>query len=239
MESSSEREGNVMESGTGTVGTQETYSVFWVMRQSEPGDLDDREGAEDDARTALCSRPAVRLRGVYSLAGVRADADTIFWLISSELDALQETWVALRRTAIGRRLQPVNTYLGMAAPSQYVADHVPAFLRDVPPRRYLSVYPFVKTHEWYLLPYEERQRLMREHGELGREYPGILTNTISSFGLADQEFVVAIEGDDPGEIMRMMRHLRAAEVRAFTTYDTPIYLGRRLELDEFLAQSGT
>lgn len=62
--------------------------------------------------------------------------------------------------------------------------------------------------------------------ELGREYPGILTNTISSFGLGDQEFVVAIEGDDPREIMEMMRHLRGAEVRTFTSYDTPIYLTR-------------
>lgn len=76
--------------------------------------------------------------------------------------------------------------------------------------------------------------MMREHGELGREFPDILTNTVSSFGLADQEFVVAIEGDDPGEIMQMMQRLRAAEVRKYTTYDTPIYLGRRLEVEDVL-----
>jgi hydrogen peroxide-dependent heme synthase len=225
----------MVESMAAQVSGQGVYSMFWIVKNH--GDRTGHVGVEAvrECREALCSRPTVRLRAAYSLAGVRADADAVFWLFGPDLEALQDTWLALRRTTLGRQFQPVTTYLGMATPSQYVADHVPAFLRDIPPRRYLSVYPFVKTHEWYLLPYEERQRLMRQHGELGREYPGILTNTISSFGLGDQEFVVAIEGDDPGEIMRMMRHLRTAEVRSYTSYDTPIYLGQRLGLDELLA----
>ncbi len=214
---------------------QDVYSVFWIVNSHSDDPGQDEEDGAGELREALCARSDVYLRGTYSLAGMRADADAIFWLFSPVLEALQDTWLALRHTHIGRQLQPINTYLGMATPSQYVADHVPAFLRDIPPRRYLSVYPFVKTHEWYLLTYGERQRLMRQHGELGREYPGILTNTISSFGLGDQEFVVAIEGDDPGEIVRMMRHLRGAEVRSYTSYDTPIYLGRRLNLDELPA----
>ena len=220
---------------TGQVTGQDVYSVFWIIKSH--GDAPDTSGdMVGEIRAALCSQTDTRLRGAYSLAGIRADADAIIWLVSPTVEALQDTWLALCRTQYGRHLEPVNTYLGMATSSQYVADHVPAFLRDIPPRRYLSVYPFVKTHDWYLLPFEERQRLMRQHGELGRKYPGILTNTISSFGLGDQEFVVAIEGDDPGEIMRMMRHLRSAEVRTFTTYDTPIYLGRRVDLDELPAR---
>lgn len=208
------------------------YSVFWVLRRAHAGD-GDRPRAREQLRLALQSQ-GVRLRGAYSLAGLRPDADAILWLHGSDLDAIQSTWTAMIDTDGGRGLEAVNTYLGVVTPSQYVADHSPAFIRGVAPKRYLSVYPFVKTAEWYLLPYTERQRMMREHGELGREFPDILTNTVSSFGLADQEFVVAIEGDDPGEIMQMMQRLRAAEVRKYTTYDTPIYLGRRLEVEDVL-----
>lgn len=218
--------------------TNDVYSVFWIVKCA--GGWSQREqDAAAELRVALCSQSDVQLRGVYSLTGFHADADAIFWLYGTDLEAMQDSWLTLRQTPFGRQLLPVNTYLGLATPSQYVADHIPAFLRNVPPRRYLSVYPFVKTREWYLLPYEERQRLMGEHGELGREYPDILTNTISSFGLGDQEFVVGIEGDNPAEIMDMMRHLRSAEVRKYTASDTPIYLGRHLDLDELLAQLAT
>ena len=212
------------------------YSLFWILRRERNGDDSAVGVTGGDLAEVLTSNVDVHLRGAYSLAGLRPDADAIFWLISPDLDALQDTWTGMKRTTLGRQLLPVNVYLGMSGPSQYVADHVPAFTRGATPCKYLSVYPFVKTHEWYLLPYEERQRLMREHGELGREYPSILTNTISSYGLGDQEFVVAIEGDDPHEILRMMRQLRSAEVRKYTVYDTPIYLGRRKVLDEVIAE---
>jgi chlorite dismutase len=209
------------------------YSVFWIVRRART-EAGNRAGATEEIREALCSRDSIELRGAYSLAGIRPDADAIFWLHGDDLDAIQDTWTDIVETEAGRGIEAVNTYLGVARPSQYVADHSPAFLRGVAPKRYLSVYPFVKTAEWYLLPYEERRRMMAEHGELGREFPDILTNTVSSFGLADQEFVVAIEGDDAGEIMQMMQRLRAAEVRKYTTYDTPIYLGRRKDLDDIL-----
>lgn len=209
------------------------FSVFWIVRRARTG-AGDRAGTLEEIREALCSRDSVELRGAYTLAGIRPDADAILWLHGDDLDAIQDTWTDIVETEGGRDIEAVNTYLGVARPSQYVADHSPAFLRGVAPKRYLSVYPFVKTAEWYLLPYEERRRMMAEHGELGREFPDILTNTVSSFGLADQEFVVAIEGDDAGEIMQMMQRLRAAEVRKYTTYDTPIYLGRRKDLDDIL-----
>lgn len=211
------------------------YSLFWILRA-----LDRQRGADPEITREVCDAlgayDTVQVRGAYSTAGLRADADAIIWLNGTDLDDLQSTWLALRSTALGQSLQPVETYLGLAEASQYVADHSPAFLRDVPPKTYLSVYPFVKTHEWYLLPYEDRRDLMREHGELGREFPTILTNTVSSFGLGDPEFIVAIEGDDPMEIMRMMRRLRAAEVRKYTSYDTPIYLGRRVSPEELVRQ---
>jgi chlorite dismutase len=130
---------------------------------------------------------------------------------------------------VGAALELRHAYLGVGSASQYDPNHGPAFLRGLPPKRYLSVYPFTKTPAWYLLPFEQRRDLMVEHGKLGAEFPTILTNTVSSFGIADQEFVVALEDDDPAELVKMVQRLRAAKVREYTQVDTPIFLGLRKE----------
>lgn len=122
-----------------------------------------------------------------------------------------------------------HAYLGVGSASQYDPNHGPAFLRGLPPKRYLSVYPFTKTPEWFLLPFEQRRDLMVEHGKMGHEFPTILTNTVNSFGIADQEFVVALEDDDPATLVKMVQRLRAAKVREYTRADTPIFLGLRDE----------
>ena len=126
-------------------------------------------------------------------------------------------------------------YFGLGGLSLYDPTHSPAFVEGKDAKRYLSVYPFIKTHDWYLLPFEERRRLMKEHGELGRDYPTISTNTVNSFGLQDQEFVVALEDDDPETMLKMVQALRSAEVRKYTTLDTPIFLGHRKPAAQALA----
>jgi chlorite dismutase len=119
--------------------------------------------------------------------------------------------------------------------SQYDPNHGPAFLKGIPSKRYLSVYPFSKTPDWFLLDFAERRRLMLEHGEMGREFPEILTNTVNSFGVQDQEFIVALEDDDPNQLIKMVQKLRGAEVRKWTALDTPIYLGQQKAIREVLA----
>ena len=118
-------------------------------------------------------------------------------------------------------------YIGVGGMSQYDPTHGPAFIKGIEAKRYLSVYPFSKTPDWFLLDYRERRRLMVEHGEMGREFPDILTNTVNSFGIQDQEFVVALEDDDPEQLIKMVQRLRGAEVRKWTAVDTPIFLGDR------------
>ena len=116
-----------------------------------------------------------------------------------------------------------------------IPNHGPAFLRGLPPKDYLSVYPFTKTPDWFLLDFEERRNLMVEHGKMGNEFPSILTNTISSFGIADQEFVVALEDDDPAILVKMVQRLRAAEVRKYTALDTPIFLGLKMSVEDAIS----
>jgi chlorite dismutase len=166
-----------------------------------------------------------------------ADVDLIFWVVTKDVEALQALAVEISHSSAGPMLQVKQTYLGVASLSQYDPNHGPAFLKGMPPKKYLSVYPFTKTPEWFLLPYEERRDLMAEHGKMGAEFPSILTNTVNSFGIADQEFIVALEDDDPAVLVAMVQRLRAARVRIYTQADTPIFLGLKKELAAALADA--
>lgn len=215
-----------------------TFTTFWLFR-STPASV----RWSDDQRRTACQEAAeiverhggqATLRAAYSTVGLTAGVDLILWLVAEDLATFQSLGVNLSKSAIGPALEAKHAYLGMASGSQYNPDHGPAFIRGLPPKRYLSVYPFSKTPAWYLLPFEKRRELMAVHGQLGDEFPSILTNTVSSFGIADQEFVVALEDDDPAVLIRMVQRLRGAEVREYTLVDTPIFLGLRMELGQAL-----
>jgi chlorite dismutase len=151
---------------------------------------------------------------------------------------MQQLAVDINSSGLGHHLETRYSYLGVALGSRYTADHAPAFIKGDAPQRFLSVYPFVKTNEWYQLPFEERRRAMAEHGHMGREYPNILTNTVSSFGIADHEFVVAFESNDIEDMVRMVEYLRSAASRPYTKLDTPIFLGVLKSPEAALADLG-
>lgn len=210
---------------------QSAFTAFWLYQRHESWKtLDDAtfERGRDELETLL-THPGqdVTVRGVYSTLGLRADVDLIVWAHAERLDMLQGLAIAIDGTMLGGHLTLRQSYIGVGGMSQYDPDHGPAFVKGIPPKRYLSVYPFTKTPDWYLVEYPERRRLMVEHGEMGREFPEILTNTVNSFGIQDQEFVVALEDDDPHQLVKMVQRLRAAEVRKWTALDTPIFLGDR------------
>ncbi len=217
---------------------QQVYTVFWLykatprLRELSP---EAQATARERFLGVLSDAEGVRRRGAYSSIGFRADVDLILWLIADDPERLQRLAVALNRTPLGQALEMRYAYLGVAGASQYDPTHGPAFLHGIPPKRYLSVYPFTKTPEWYLLPFERRRELMVEHGRLGDEFPSVLTNTVNSFGVQDQEFIVALEDDDVATLVTMVQRLRAAEVRRYTQLDTPIFLGLRKEPEAALA----
>lgn len=153
---------------------QTVYSLTWVYRVDPTFNhlpVSDQHSRKAAFLAALEGRDAsVTLRGVYSLVGLRAGADLMLWVFGPDLDALQRLAVALRQSGLGRYLTQVEAYVGVVGVPRYDPEHGPAFTTGAPPRKYVSVYPFVKTTEWYLLPYDERRELMREHGEVGRHY---------------------------------------------------------------------
>lgn len=221
--------------------TETMFTAFWLFARRKSARLWDESpdaiaaAGADYERTLVSMADRVEVRGAYSTAGLSPEVDMILWVVGRDAADLHELAVALERTALGRAMDVRRVYMGTASNSQYDPTHGPAFLQGKAPRRYLSVYPFIKTPDWYLLPYEERRQMMIEHGRMGHEYPSVLTNTVNSFGIADQEFIVALEDDDPAVLVKMVQRLRAAEVRKYTSVDTPIYLGLRKEPAEVIA----
>jgi chlorite dismutase len=177
----------------------------------------------------------VSLRGVYTSTGFRPDADLLFWWVASSADAAQELLVQLRRTPLGRALELTHAFLGVVRPAEFNPDHLPSFLKGEPPKRYITVYPFVRTEDWYLLPSDERSQLLRDHGAMGREFPEVAPNTTAAFGLGDWEWILAFESDDLTRIVDCIRRLREAEARRYTKLDIPFVLGIRAELREAIA----
>jgi chlorite dismutase len=167
----------------------------------------------------------------YSTLGTRGDADFMLWMASERLEDFQELQSAVLSTTLGRHLETPYSYLAMTRRSQYVDRHVHddgegegrrTRIRPLD-RKYLFVYPMVKKRPWYRLSLAERQAAMDEHIRVGHEFPRVKINTSYSFGLDDQEFVVAFESDYPGDFLDLVERLRGGDASAYTERETPIF----------------
>ena len=180
----------------------------------------------------------------YSTVGLKAGVDFMLWRIGYDLDPFQQMVAEINRSILGRFLDIPQTYMAMTKHSQYVDEHVHdgqegRRLRIVPGKKpFLFVYPFVKMRDWYLLPQAERQRIMNEHIAIGHKYPRVKINTTYSFGLDDQDFVVAFESDSAAEFLDLVQELRETESSKFTVRDTPMYTCRRSTIEEILHSLG-
>jgi hydrogen peroxide-dependent heme synthase len=213
------------------------YTMWSVFRLARPLPEGDRTALADEVQ-ALVDELAgkdVVVRGTYDVAGLRADADLMVWWHAETADALQEAYGRLRRTALGRHLDPVWSQMALHRPAEFNKSHIPAFLADEEPRRYVSVYPFVRSYEWYLLPDEERRFMLAEHGKMARDYPDVRANTVASFALGDYEWMLAFEADELHRIVDLMRELRAATARRHVREEVPFYTGVRKPVAELVA----
>ena len=206
------------------------------IRDSVLGEADrDAEAAQLQAFLDERQQGDLVVRGVYDVAGLRADADLMIWWHAEKVEDVQEAYHALRRTCFGRRLEPVWSQVALHRPAEFNKSHIPAFLADEQVRDYVCVYPFVRSYEWYLLPDAERRSLLAEHGKMARDYPDVRANTVSSFALGDYEWMLAFEADELDRIVDLMRHLRGSQTRRHVREEVPFYTGRRREVAELLA----
>src|SRR5258708_3634330 len=179
----------------------------------------------------------------YSLFGIRGDVDFMLWMVAEDIDACNGLAAAIFSTAIGPYLQTPYSFLAMTRKSIYdigVSDDEAAERIIIQPgdNKYLFVYPFVKTRTWYALSYDERQRMMGEHIRVGRKYPTIKINTTYSFGLDDQEFVVAFETDSAADFLDLVMELRDTKASRYPLRDTPTFSCISMSLAETLDSLG-
>lgn len=180
----------------------------------------------------------VEIRGIYDVSGLRADADVMFWLTGDDAAALQEAIRRIRATSEIDPLEPRWNALGVHREAEFTKSHSPAFMRGLPPKRWLTVYPFVRSYDWYVLPEEERRAMLADHGGKGREYPEVQSNTVAAFALGDYEWILALEADDVIDTVDLMRHLRNTQARLHVREEIPFFTGRRIEAGELQAVLG-
>ncbi|GAA1940413.1 chlorite dismutase family protein [Microbacterium aoyamense] len=202
------------------------FTLFAVLRR------DPHAAAATGRALAEIATGLESLRGVYDVSGLRADADILLWLTGHTAEGLQADLRALRRTAELSPLLPTWNALGVHREAEFSRDHSPAFARGLAPKQWLTVYPFVRSYEWYILPAAERGAMLSDHGLKGREYPQVQSNTVASFALGDYEWLLALEADDPVDLVDLMRHLRATEARRHVREEVPFFTGRLISLDE-------
>ena len=179
---------------------------------------------------------------LYSTVGLRPDTDFVLWRISTGTDEFQSQTKAINRTRLGAYLTTPHSFVSMTKRSMYI-DKVDPFhtaesrTHIIPgKRKFLFIYPFVKTRAWYLLPLEERQALMDGHINICIKYPCVKLNTTYSFGLDDQDFVVAFETDEPKDFLDLVMELRETESSKYTLRDTPIFTCVQMNMEHVLDQ---
>jgi peroxiredoxin len=212
------------------------YTAWSVFAVHQPlGDAPRAKLAEEvEALFAELAGRDITVRGSYDVSALRADADLMIWWHAESAEQLQEAYSRFRRTGLGEHLRPVWSVMALHRPAEFNKSHIPAFLAEEEPRRFVCVYPFVRSYEWYLLEDKERRALLAEHGQMAREYPDVRANTVASFALNDFEWILAFEADELYRIVDLMRHLRGSETRRHVREEVPFYTGTRRGMAELV-----
>jgi chlorite dismutase len=212
------------------------WSVFRVEQASLPEDREKAALATQEYLDGLSASDVV-VRGVYDVSGLRADADFMIWWHAPTVEAVQAAYADFRRvTPLGQVSEPVWSNVALHRTAEFNKSHVPAFLAGEPPRQYLCVYPFVRSYDWYLLPDEERRKMLADHGKQAREYPDVRANTVAAFALGDYEWILAFEADELHRIVDLMREMRATEARRHVREEIPFFTGPRVDIADLVAR---
>ncbi|MGU3433322.1 hydrogen peroxide-dependent heme synthase [Actinomycetes bacterium M1A6_2h] len=215
------------------------YLMFSVFKVT-PGVLgDDREAAVKEARAFFegLADTGVVVRGLYDVAGLRADADFMIWTHAERIEDLQAAYNDFRRTtALGKASSPVWSNAALHRPAEFNKSHVPAFIAGEDPGDYICVYPFVRSIDWYLLPDDERRTMLADHGKAARGYKDVRANTVPAFALGDYEWILAFEAPELDRIVDLMRDLRATEARRHVREEIPFFTGPRVEVEKLVSQ---
>ena len=180
-----------------------------------------KEESAREMENILANAP-VEIR-TYSTLGLRDDADFLIWCMSESIEDIQDTISKIYLTVVGKYITPSIVYFSSTRPSIYAqTNRIHSFVGGLEAKKYAVIYPFIKTREWYLLPLEQRKQMMDEHIKVSQKYPQAELNTTYSFGIHDQDFMLAFESDDLNIFQDMVMELRGTKVSAFIKEDTPM-----------------
>ena len=210
------------------------FSVFKVRAGELP---EDRAKVKDDATEFFNSLEdeGIVVRGIYDVAGLRADADFMIWWHAPSIEALQAAYARFRREVqLGKVCDAVWSNAAVHRPAEFNRAHIPAFLAGEAPGKYICVYPFVRSYEWYLLPDEDRRKMLKDHGMAAHSYADVRANTVPAFALGDYEWLLAFEAPEMIRIVDPMRDLRATEARMHVREETPFFSGPRVEVEALI-----
>lgn len=175
----------------------------------------------------------------YSTLGIRDDSDFLFWFSAKTVEEIQSVSSKIYLTVFGKYITPSRTYLSCTRPSIYARKgRVISFVAGNEPKKYAIVYPFVKTREWYLLSREERQKMMDEHIDVSQKYPQITLNTTYSFGIGDQDFMLAFEADNLRDFQNLIMDLRETQVSRYVQLDVPMIVCVKKDIVPLIASLG-
>ncbi|MDH3490026.1 MAG: chlorite dismutase family protein [Nitrosopumilus sp.] len=175
----------------------------------------------------------------YSNLGLRDDADFLFWFVSKSVEEIQIVIEKIYKTVFGKYIVPSRTYLSCTRPSVYIQEQkAQGFITGNESKKHVIVYPFTKTREWYLLPKEKRQEIMDEHIEVSRKYPQIILNTTYSFGIHDEDFMLAFEVDNIRDFQDLIMDLRETQVSSYVKNDIPMIVCVRKDIVPLISSLG-
>ncbi|WP_298088849.1 hydrogen peroxide-dependent heme synthase [uncultured Corynebacterium sp.] len=207
--------------------------TMWSTFKVTPGALgEDRAAAVEATREFLARYDDADLviRGFYDVSAMRAEADFMFWVHAEKMEDVQAFYNAfLRETPLGRASTPHWSNAALHRPAEFNKSHLPSFIMGEEPQRWIAVYPFVRSYDWYLLKPEDRRRILAEHGQAGRDYPDVRANTVPSFALGDYEWILAFEGPELDRIVDLMWKMRYTEARLHVREEIPFHTGRRVD----------
>ena len=213
------------------------YAMWSVFASVQPlGEDREKVAAEAAALLTDVETEGVVVRGLYDVAGLRADADLMIWWHAETIEQLQSAYHRFLRTELGAALEPVWSVAALHRPAEFNKSHVPAFLAGRGPARRTSASTRScarTTGTCSTTP--ERRDMLVEHGQMARGYPDVRANTVASFALGDYEWVLAFEADELHRIVDLMRDLRASEARRHVREEVPFYTGTRVSVEDLVA----
>ncbi|MGO1412177.1 MAG: hydrogen peroxide-dependent heme synthase, partial [Microbacterium sp.] len=185
--------------------SSDNFSLFVVWRRNPDQPVRETDETELENIVTFLAERGVTVRGFYDVSGLRADADLMVWLHGPVAEDLQRAVRRLRRTELLRPLLPTWNAMSVHRDAEFNKSHVPGYLRGIAPKGWLTVYPFVRSHEWYLLPDHERRAMLADHGRKGAAFKGVTANTMAAFALGDYEWMLPMEADELTDLVDMMR----------------------------------